>query len=148
MTDVQLDDGVARPTAAITFAAASRAVAAVCDAARHSGQAMSAAVVDPGGHLVAFARMDYAPLLTIDLAIDKAHTAIRFGVPSGAWYDLIKGDPAMLAALPGLPRLVILGGGLPIREGGHLVGGLGVSGGSPDEDAELARLALVALRLE
>jgi len=110
------------PNRHITYDAACRAIAAARAAAGHP---VSIAVVDPGGHLIAFARIDGAPLLTVDLAVDKAHTAIRFDIPSGDWYDLIKDDGAMLAALPTVPRLTILGGGLPIRVGGMLVGGIG-----------------------
>lgn len=103
---------------------------------------ISVAVVDAGGALMGFSRSDRAPLLTVDAAVNKAWTAASFGYPTHVWNDALK-DPA-LAPLLHTPRMVAVGGGFAIRHEGLLVGGIGVSGGTYDQDREIAAAALVA----
>lgn len=136
---------ISRPTRTITRRGAETAVLGALEAAAARGVPVSVAVTDQAGHLMAFARMDDAPVLTVQLAQDKAHTAIQFGVATHQWYDLIKDDPALLVGIPPIPRLVVFGGGLPLRSDGCLIGGVGVSGGSTDDDVAIAEAALVAL---
>jgi uncharacterized protein GlcG (DUF336 family) len=108
--------------------------------ARQVGKAFSIAVVDDSGVLKAFERMDGAPLITIQVAQDKAYTAAGFGLSTAGWYDFIKDDaPLALGAPTGIDRLVVFGGGIPVVVAGAVVGAIGVSGGHYSEDAAVAQ---------
>ena len=101
------------------------------------------AVLDAGAHLVAFERMDGAWLASNDLAITKARTAVMFEAPSEALNTPLQ----LNAPVPHFDHtnggLLLMGGGLPITdESGRLIGAVGVSGGTPEQDAEIARAAL------
>jgi uncharacterized protein GlcG (DUF336 family) len=122
---------------------------AVVEAARQRadeiGVPMNIAVVDEGSNLVAFARMDGAWLGSIDIAQNKAYTARAF--------DMATKDLAPLAQ-PGAPlygieasnqgRLIVFAGGIPIELDGRVVGAIGVSGGSVDEDHDVAEAGVSA----
>ena len=127
------------------------ASAAVHAAARHAEQAgirVNIAVCDAGGNLAAFLRMPGAFLHSIDIAIDKAYTAAGFGLSTGAWPQVLEShSQAVREGIPGRPRMVCFGGGLPIVHEGRLVGGIGVSGGSESEDEDCARAGLAAIGL-
>jgi uncharacterized protein GlcG (DUF336 family) len=98
--------------------------------AAEMGQSFVIAVVDDSGVLKAFSRMDGAPLLSVQVAQDKAYTAVGFGMATDAWHDFVKDDPPLaMGAAPGIDRLVVFGGGYPIKLGETVVGGIGVSGG-------------------
>jgi uncharacterized protein GlcG (DUF336 family) len=104
------------------------------------------AVVDAGGHLLAFARQDGAHIGAIDLAINKAFTARVF--------DISTSDLATQAA-PGRPlygiqksndgKIVIFGGGIPVRRDGIVIGAVGTSAGTVEQDIEVAEAAIQAL---
>ena len=80
------------------------------------GVPMNIAVCDESGVLKAFSRMDGAALLSVQIAQDKAYTAVGFGMPTDGWHEFIKDDPPLAAgAVGGIDRLVIFGGGFPIR---------------------------------
>jgi len=83
----------------------------------------------------------------VEIAIDKAYTAASFGFPTSEWMGILAGDEALRLGMPLRPRLVVFGGGLPIRDGGHLLGGIGVSGGSAEQDAACAQAGLTAVGL-
>lgn len=127
------------------------AAAHACDAAvahaRSLGIRVNVAVCDASGTLLAFRRMHGAFLHSIDIAIDKAYTAASFGFPTRQWMDLIGQDEALRIGLPLRPRLVVFGGGLPIRVNGAVVGGIGVSGGSAEQDERCAEAGLAAIGL-
>ena len=109
------------------------------------GVAENVAILDDGGNLKAFRRMDGAPILCIEIAQNKAYTAL-FGVPTQDFFDFIQGDPALLAGLPTLARVAAYGGGFPIQVDGEIVGAIGLSGAPTvqnDEDCARAALALV-----
>lgn len=106
---------------------------------------MSIAVTDEAGDLKAFLRMDGAPKLTIQIAQDKAYTSAGYGLATHVWYDFIKNDPPLLHGITHTPRLVIFGGGYPIKEGEHVIGAIGLSGGHYSQDMECARAALEAI---
>ena len=132
--------------ATITREAAEALVAATSAAARDIGIRATIAVTDAGGHLVAFARDDGAPFLTANVAIDKAWTAASFGLPTHVWADVIANP--QVASLAHQPRLVAVGGGVPIVADGRVVGGVGVSGGNAQQDRDAAEVALKALGFE
>src|ERR1700676_1067533 len=105
----------------------------------------NAAVLDDGGNLMAFRRMDGAPILCIEIAQNKAYTAL-FGVPTQDFFDSIQGDPSLLAGIPTLARVAAYGGGFPIQVDGEIVGAIGLSGAPTvqnDEDCARAALALL-----
>jgi len=127
-----------------------RAAQAMIDAAEaHAarlGLAIVTVVVDESGVPRAMRRMDGAPLVALGVAQKKALTAVGFGMPTGkAWHDFIKDDPILLHGAPSMPDFTLLGGGLPIKVDGALVGAIGVSGGHYSHDEECARAALAAL---
>jgi NAD(P)-dependent dehydrogenase (short-subunit alcohol dehydrogenase family)/uncharacterized protein GlcG (DUF336 family) len=115
-----------------------QAVAAAVNNATSIGVSVSVAVVDRAGHLVTYDRMDGAPLLTGQLAQDKAYTVAAFGLPTHAWWDMIRDEPSLLHGVIKTDRLIVYGGGLPITHDGELVGAIGVSGGTPEQDKTIA----------
>ena len=129
----------------ITEEAAQKLIAAAEKKAQELKKAMVVAVCDEAGNLKAFSRMDGAPLLSVQIAQDKAYTAISFGVATHQWFDFIKNDPPLLHGIVHTPRLIVFGGGYPIKIDSQLVGGIGVSGGHWKEDMECAEAALKAL---
>lgn len=131
----------------ISADAASTAVRAAVAHAETLGLRINAAVTDASGVLAAFLRMPGAFLHSVDIAIDKAYTAASFGLPTQAWMGVIGQDDALRIGLPLRARMVIFGGGLPIVEDGELIGGIGVSGGSAEQDEACARAGLAAIGL-
>lgn len=134
-------------TAVISVEAASQALAATISHARQMGIAINVAITDSSGTLAGFLRMPGAFLHSIDIAIDKAYTSASFGFPTSQWMKILDGDAALKAGMPLRPRLVVFGGGLPIVENGVRIGGIGVSGGSAEQDEECARAGLKAIGL-
>lgn len=125
---------------------ARRALGASVARAREVGVSVCVAAVDRSGQLLAFLRMDGAPALSIGLAQDKAYSVTAFeGLPTHEWYPMIADDPAVLAGIAKTDRLVIFGGGVPIRVGGGLVGAVGVSGGTADQDRAIAEAGAAAI---
>ncbi|MBA4538027.1 heme-binding protein [Bacillus aquiflavi] len=110
--------------------------------AEQLGIHVNIAVVDSGGHLLAFERMDHAPILSIEIAQNKAYTAAAFGIPTHEWYPLIEHTPQLKAGIVHTSRLVIFGGGYPIQIGNKLAGAIGVSGGTEEEDQLCCEAAL------
>ena len=103
----------------------------------------AAAVTDAGGHLTVFERMDGGPLLTGEVAINKAWTAASYGVATHDWNRYVA--DSKVAPLANIPRLMPVGGGNPVKDGGKLVGGIGVSGGNAQQDQDIAEAALNSL---
>lgn len=114
--------------------------------AKEIGVPMDIAIVDDGGNLLAFHRMEGAKLTSIDIAVNKAFTAAcaRKGTHE---YAAIggPGGPAFGIHVSNRGRFTIFGGGLPIEVDGQTIGGIGVSSGSPDEDREVAQAGIDAL---
>src|ERR1700680_2027073 len=95
---------------------AHRIVAAAEKKAKEMAHPFVIAVCDESGVLKAFSRMDGAALLSVQIAQDKAYTAVGFGMPSHGWYDFIKDAPPLAAGAPsGIERLLIFRGGEPIQ---------------------------------
>ena len=135
------------PTASITRAAATGLIEAVIEAAGQIGIEVAVAVTDGAGNLKAFERTDGAPFLTGDVAIGKAWTAASYGIPTHTWNAYLTGD-SKVAHLANIPRLMPVGGGYPVKDGGMLVGAIGVSGGTYQQDQDIAEAALNALGFE
>jgi uncharacterized protein GlcG (DUF336 family) len=151
MIDPDLDnvDAWRTPTAAqaagLTLAAARRIIDAAEGSARELRVAMSVAVVDGGDQLVAFVRMDAADLVTVRLARDKAFSALMNRMPTRDLAPVVQPGAEFYGydSLAG-GRMVVFAGGMPLERNGILVGAVGVSGGSADEDQRVADAAVAA----
>jgi uncharacterized protein GlcG (DUF336 family) len=134
------------PKASISTEAAHQIIEAAEAKAREIDTPMVIAVCDDGGVLKAFSRMDGAALLSVQVAQDKAYTAVGFGMPTHGWHDFIKDDPPLADGAPtGIDRLVIFGGGYPITVDDQVVGAIGVSGGHYSEDQQVAEAGLAGI---
>src|SRR6266481_419016 len=125
---------------------AQKMVSAAVAKARELGVTENVAILDDGGNLKAFSRMDGAPIPTIEMAQNKAYTSL-LGVSTQDFFNFIQGDPSLLAGIPTLSRMAAWGGGFPIKVDGELVGAIGVSGAPTvqnDIDCARAALALVS----
>jgi uncharacterized protein GlcG (DUF336 family) len=124
-------------------------IAAARNRAAHLGGGFTIVVVDDAAQFRALWRMDGADMLTVGLAAGKARLAAANGMPTSLWRGILAADPHLASTLPtALDRIldgaVLLGGGYPIRVDDHTVGGIGVSGGTELEDADVARNGLIA----
>lgn len=128
---------------AVTLAQAERIIDAARAEAARRGFAMVFAVVDPAGDLVSFEKMDEAQNGSVGVAQAKARSAALFRRSTKAFSDAVT---AGRVAILGLEGAVAIEGGVPILSGGRVIGALGVSGGSSEEDGQVAAVALAALR--
>jgi glc operon protein GlcG len=122
---------------------ARKAAAAANAEAKKNGWDMAIAVVDDGGHLIYFERIDGTQIASVDIAIGKARTAVNFKRPTKALEDAINGGQYAILTFPNsIPRE----GGLPIFVDGKVVGGIGVSGQKSSEDTQVAIAGVDALK--
>ena len=138
------DTPLTRPSVRLTHAGALVALAAAVRKAEEMGVPQNISIVDEGGNLLAFVRMDGAKLLSRETSLSKAISAASHRQPTSRL------DPALelkLAIAAG-GRLTNLEGGLPIIIGGVCVGGIGVGSGKGSEDVAVAQAALAALGAE
>ena len=148
-TDLHIVDSWRGPTASqaagLTLAAARRMIAAIEAEAAALRVAMSVAVVDAGDQLVAFARMDGADLVGVRLAQDKAYTALVNRMPTRDLAPLVQPGTEFYGydSVAG-GRMIVFAGGMPVERNGVLVGAIGVSGGSADEDQRAVDAAVAA----
>lgn len=131
----------------LTLEGARTILAAAEKKAREMKVPQNIAVVDEGGHLLVFARMDGAKLSSIEVALTKARAAALRRAPTGP--SPSAGEPSILLSL-GLPlatdgKLTCIRGGLPLIVDGQYVGGIGVSAGTEDEDVAVAQAGVDAL---
>ncbi|WP_322996548.1 heme-binding protein [Castellaniella sp.] len=132
-------------TRVITWQAALQACQAAIASAEAQGRHINVAVTDRAGLLMCFLRMPSAFPQSISIAQEKARTAAGFGFPTAQWMDGIGHSESMKLGFANQPGLIIFGGGLPIYDQGVLVGGIGVSGASEDEDQRCAQAGLDAI---
>ncbi|CAM5499320.1 GlcG/HbpS family heme-binding protein [Thauera mechernichensis] len=136
---------IAVQQATISWESAHVAVRAAVECAVELGVRINVGVADAAGNLVAFLRMPGAFPQSIGIAIDKAHTAAGFGFPTADWMKIVGDNEGMKFGFSARPGLVVFGGGLPVRVDGQLVGGIGVSGASEEQDSVCARAGLIAI---
>jgi len=129
----------------ISWEAAHHAVEAAIQKAISLDVKINVAVSDTSGNLVAFLRMPGAFPQSINIAIDKAYTAAGFGFPTADWMKRVGDNQAMKLGFAAQPRHIIFGGGLPVRSEGILIGGIGVSGASEEQDTLCAQAGLNAI---
>ena len=129
----------------ITLEEAKGIVSAAEQKAQQMGQPMNIAVMDAGRNLVAFQRMDGAWVASIDIAIDKAFTSAGRGLTTREIGEMAQpGQPLFGINTTNGGRIVIFAGGVPLMRDGEVVGAVGVSGGTPDEDHEVAEAGVAA----
>lgn len=121
----------------LTFIAAQTLIDYGLQLATERNVKISIAIVDRAGALLAFLRMDDAPLVTIDVAIGKAHSAALLNAPSKVFEDFINTGIPSMAATPGI---LPLQGGVPVIHNYQVVGAVGISGASGETDNEIATI--------
>ncbi len=141
-----LDPLVTRGHIRLTLAGA-RAILAGAEArAREIGVSMDVAVVDGGGLLLAFSRMDGAKLTSVEIAINKAFTSACTRKPTHEYAAVAgAGGPAFGIHSSHGGRFTVFGGGLPIVVDGETIGGVGCSSGSPEQDRDVSQAGIDAL---
>ena len=112
------------------------AAAAVAEA-RKNNFTMAIAVVDTAGNLVYFEKMDGTQTGSVNVSIEKARSAVLFKRPTKAFQDTVAQGGVGLRML-GLPGAVPVEGGIPLIEGGKIIGAVGASGGTSDQDGQCA----------
>jgi uncharacterized protein GlcG (DUF336 family) len=131
----------------INLEEARRIIAAAEKQATSIGQPMNIAVVDEGGNLISHVRMDGAWIGSIDISINKAWTARAFDI---ATQDLAthsqSGEQFFGIHVTNHCRVVIFAGGIPLKRGGKVVGGIGVSGGTGKQDQTVAEAGVSAFK--
>ncbi len=138
------ESATTRPIATITLTGAQKAIDAALREAEGLGVNVVIHVVDPGGHVVATARMDDAPLLSVGVAGDKAWTVIAFGEATDWWASAFEEEPGLTALANGRP-LMPVPGGVPLTLDRERVGAIGVSGASAAQDRQIAQAAARAV---
>ena len=123
-----------------------KAIAAAAEAeALNNNWAVSIAIVDAGGHLLHFQRLDGAPAVSAHIAPAKAHTAALGCRESKVYEDVINGGRYSFLSAPAIEGM--LEGGVPVMKDGACLGAVGVSGVKSSEDAQIARAGIAALGL-
>ena len=130
---------------AITAESALVALQGAAAKAKQLGKAMSLVIADESGSVTACLRMDGASPATLQIAEDKAYTSAGLHMATHALWDMIKADPPLQHGLPAQDRIVVFGGGYPIKADGETIGAIGVSGGHYSDDMEVARAGLAAI---
>lgn len=125
---------------ALTLGAAKKMVAAAEAEATKNQWNVVIAVVDDGGHLIFLQRMDGTQTGSIDVAIGKAQTAMAFKRPTKVFDDLAKTRPSIVSL-----GATLLEGGVPIKVGEQVIGAIGVSGVTSQQDAQIAEAGVAAL---
>jgi len=125
----------------LTLADCEKLAAAAQAEAKRNNWIVAIAILDDGGHLLHFARMDGASPANAAIAVEKGRTAAMSRRTSGAWQERIKTRPEMLK----MPGILPVQGGVPILVDGVCVGGVGVSGVQSHEDEQIARAGIDAV---
>ena len=133
--------GDTAPSLKLTADGAMKVLRAAMDKAAAMGVPQCISVVDPGGHLLAFVRMDGAYALSYDSSLKKAMTAAAYGQATGH----IEAGVDIKLAIATEGKRINLPGGLPIIVDGHVIGGIGVGSGTGAEDLEVAKAGVRAL---
>ena len=136
---------MAQSAPTVTLSAGQAVVEAARAKATEIGVPMNIAVVDEGGNLVAFARMDDAWLGSIDIAQSKAYTARAFDMPTKDLAPLAQpGESLYGIEASNHGRLIVFAGGIPLLSGNRVVGAIGVSGGTVEQDQAVAEAGTAA----
>jgi uncharacterized protein GlcG (DUF336 family) len=129
----------------ISADAAKRAIAAGEAEAERLGLAASIAILDESGILKALTRMDNSLLSGIQVSQDKAYSSVATQLPTSAWIGVTSSVKEFELGLFSIDRICPISGGVPIVVEGRVIGAVGVSGGMPDQDEQIANAAVAAL---
>jgi glc operon protein GlcG len=124
---------------------AKKVAAAAVAEARKNSFTMAIAIVDTAGNLVYFEKMDGTQTGSVNVAIEKARSAALFKRPTKVFQDAVAQGGVGLRML-GLPGAVPVAGGIPLMEAGKIVGAIGASGGTSDEDAQTAQAGVNVMK--
>lgn len=125
----------------VTLETALGLVARAIDAGKAQQCPIVAVVVDTGGQIVASARMDGVSFISTEVARKKALCAAAFGMPTHDTIEAVSRDPHARAAVMADPAINLLPGGMPLRDGDVIIGGLGIAGGFYLQDRAIAEFA-------
>jgi uncharacterized protein GlcG (DUF336 family) len=131
--------------ASVSTESAKKVAAAAIAEARKNNWAMAVAIVDTGGYLVYFERMQDTQLGSVEVAIEKAKTAALFRRPTKSFQDTVAGGGQGLRIL-GLTGAIPVEGGIPLIVDGKLVGAIGASGGNSDQDGHTAQAGVAGMK--
>jgi uncharacterized protein GlcG (DUF336 family) len=129
----------------LTLEQAKKAVAAAEEEAKKNGWGMNIAAVGPSGDLIHFSRMDNAQFASIKISQHKARTAATFRRPTKAFQDGLAANPANVYLLS-LDDVIASEGGIPVVAGGKIIGALGCSGGTGQQDGQVCQAGVNALK--
>jgi uncharacterized protein GlcG (DUF336 family) len=130
----------------ISASEASAVIEGALAKANEFGIAATVTVLDESGILKAFVRSDGAKLTGVTTSQDKAFTAVGMGFGTHEWYPILEKDPALLHGVPtAIDRMVIFGGGIPLKVDGAVIGAVGIAAGSHHQDREIAEAGAAAL---
>lgn len=133
----------------MTYRQAAAVIEAALSHATNLASPSSVAVMDSGRNLIALARQDGAVLASLDMCVAKAYTAASLQLTTASLRDAVQpGAPLYGLAGRGGPPYIPFGGGRPLRIDDEVVGAVGVAGGSPEQDDEIAAAATAALTIE
>jgi glc operon protein GlcG len=135
--------------ATISDAGARRMLDAAIAEALKASVPVTVAVVDEGGVIKAAVRMDGAPLISVQTAINKAYAAAAIGMPPDDFYAAIESDGAAVAEFATRPGVALIAGGLPVIADGQVAGAIGVAGAMTGaEDRRIAEAAIAKAKPE
>jgi glc operon protein GlcG len=129
----------------ITLENAKKVVALALAEARKNNWTMAAAIVDAGGNLVYFEKMDNTLIGSVNISIEKARSAVLFKRPTKAFEDALASGGGGLIVL-GVHGAVVLEGGIPLLIDDNIVGAIGISGETPQQDGQCAKVAADGLK--
>jgi glc operon protein GlcG len=124
---------------------AKKAVALALTEARKNNWSMAATIVDGGGNLVYFEEMDNTQIGSVNIAVEKARSAALFKRPTKAFEDALASGGGGLVVL-GVPGVFPLEGGIPLLIDGNIVGAIGISGETSQQDGQCAKVAADGLK--
>jgi uncharacterized protein GlcG (DUF336 family) len=127
----------------ITLEDAKKAIAAADAEARKNNWNVAIAILDAGGHLIMFERMDDTQIGSVNIAMGKARTAVNFKRPTKAMEDIVAGGRMAFLAVEGITPVQ---GGLPVVVDGKVIGSVGVSGVQSSQDEQVAQAAVNVLQ--
>jgi ATP:cob(I)alamin adenosyltransferase len=143
MEKIKIDTGMGRGPHSMTLDAAKAVIQAAEQRAMEIGVPMVISVVDKGGHLIALHRMDGALLASVEISINKAYTSVAFRLPTSALDTLARPEGELFGVNTlNDGRYVTFGGGVPVFYGNDVIGAIGVSGGTVQEDEKVAKAGL------
>ena len=127
----------------ITLDDAKKALAAAEAEAKKNNWNVAIAILDAGGHLIAFQKMDDTQIGSVNISIGKARTAVNFKRPTKAMEDIVAGGRIAFVAVEGITPVQ---GGLPVTVDGKVIGSVGVSGVQSSQDEQVAQAAVNVLQ--